>query len=72
VESDIAMMTAKIREAARKAARLQWMAERYRQQGKRNDPLNQRAEHLAQRLEAMAASTLCRGFERPAMAHGDV
>ena len=58
-------MSSTMREAAREAARLQWVADRYRRKGERNAQLKDHAERLASKLEELAASTLCRGFERP-------
>ena len=58
------MMSGSMREAARKAARLQWVADRYRRKGAENAQLRERAERLAAKLENLAASTLCHGFER--------
>lgn len=58
-------MSSTIREAAREAARLQWVADRYRRKGERNAQLKDYAERLAVKLEELAALTLCRGFERP-------
>ncbi|MDH3659311.1 MAG: hypothetical protein OEU92_04650 [Alphaproteobacteria bacterium] len=57
-------MSSTFREAAREAARLQWVADRYRLKGERNAQFKEHAERLAVKLEELAASTLCRGFER--------
>lgn len=58
-------MSRTIREDAREAARLQWAADRYRLRGERNAQFKEHAERLAVKLEELAASTLCRGLERP-------
>ena len=54
-----------MREAAREAARLQQLADRYRSRGARNAALKEHAERLAVKLEKLSALTLCRAFERP-------
>jgi hypothetical protein len=57
-----------MREAAREAAKLQWVADRYRRKGAQNAQLREHAERLAAKLETLAASTLCLGFERSTQA----
>lgn len=52
------MMT-DLREAAREAAKLLWAADEYRQHGERSIHLRESAERMAEKLEHLAASTLC-------------
>ena len=63
-------MTNAVHDAARKAAKLQWIAEHYRRHGERNAEAREHAERLADRLEDLAASVLCSGFQRPTAALG--
>lgn len=52
------------RNAARKAAKLQWLAEQYRQQASLGGSFKKRALRMANILEDFAAATLCRDLQR--------